>query len=132
MRGDQAEGFGFERLDVWKRAVAFSARIYELTRGFPKEELFGLTTQLRRAAVSVVANIAEGTSRSSGKEQARFFEIAYGSLNEIAAILYIVRAQGLAPDDGFDTLRLEILEMCRMMSGLKRSALSRVRTEVER
>ena len=117
------DGFGFERLEVWQRAVEFASLVYEMTRVFPCEELFGLTTQLRRASVSVAANIAEGASRTSRKDQARFFEIAYGSLNEMATMLHIARLQSLITEDVLMGARNDILRMCRMLSGLKRAAL---------
>ena len=75
-----SEVFGFEKLEVWQRAIALVSSVYNLTRSFPQEERFGLVSQMRRAAVSVSANIAEGNSRLSRVEQARFIEMAYGSL----------------------------------------------------
>jgi len=74
---------GFERLDVWQKAAEFAGTIYEVTKSCLREEQFGLTMQLRRACVSVAANISEGASRASGKDQARFFEIAFGSLTKL-------------------------------------------------
>lgn len=71
--------FRFEKFEVWKQSVDFADLIYTLTRGFPRDEQFGLTSQMRRAAVSVSSNIAEGSSRLSDKEFARFVEIAYAS-----------------------------------------------------
>jgi len=70
--------FRFEKLDVWQKAVEYADLIYKLTKKFPPEERFGLTSQLRRSAVSISSNIAEGTSRSSDSDLARFVEIAYG------------------------------------------------------
>jgi four helix bundle protein len=116
--------FGFERLEVWKRAMAFSSSVYRLTRSFPREELFGLTSQLRRAVVSIPANIAEGASRTTGKDQARFFEIAFGSLNEVSTLLHIARDQEMLSADDFRAARGEICEIGRMLSGLKRAALA--------
>jgi len=74
--------FNFEKLDVWQKAIEFADLIYADTRTFPTEERFGLTTQLRRAAVSISSNIAEGSSRSSKIDFARFVEIAGGSVFE--------------------------------------------------
>ena len=91
LSGDQSVGFGFERLEVWRKAVEFASLVYTITKGFPREELFGLTMQLRRAAVSVAANIAEGASRSSGRDRARFFEIV--------TMLHIAYGQRLVTDD---------------------------------
>ncbi len=72
-----------KKLDVWKLAIEFVLNIYRVTENFPKSEIYGLTNQLRRAAVSVVSNIAEGASRVSPVERNRFFEISRSSLVEI-------------------------------------------------
>ena len=119
------EPFGFERLEVWQKAMSLAGTIYEFTKAFPKSEMFGLTTQLRRAAVSVAANIAEGSSRTTGKDQARFFEIAFGSLNEVTTMLHIARGQNLISDEEFQRIRGEVSDIGRMLSGLKRTALTR-------
>ncbi|MDO8586760.1 MAG: four helix bundle protein [Armatimonadota bacterium] len=123
------ERFGFERLEVWQRAVRFASLVYEMTKVFPRDELFGLTTQLRRASVSVAANIAEGASRTSRKDQARFFEIAYGSLNEMATMFHIASLQALITEDMLTRARNDILKMCMMLSGLKRAALGGERND---
>jgi four helix bundle protein len=78
-----------KKLDVWKLSVDLIAEIYSITGNFPKEELFGLTSQLRRAAISVASNIAEGASRKSKIERRRFFEISRSSLVEIDTQLEI-------------------------------------------
>ncbi len=75
--------FGFEKLEVWQDARILTVIIYELTDKFPEKEKFGLTNQMRRASVSIGANIAEGSSRFSPKEQAHFYSISYGSLMEL-------------------------------------------------
>jgi four helix bundle protein len=77
--------------------------------------------------VSVAANIAEGTSRSSGKDQARFFEMAFGSLNEVATLLYIALDQEFITQDRLSALKSEIADIGRMLSGLRRTALERRR-----
>jgi four helix bundle protein len=77
--------FNFEKLDVWQEAIQFADLVYELTGNFPDEERFGLTNQMRRAAVSVSSNIAEGSSRVSRTDFARFVEIATGSLFEVVS-----------------------------------------------
>lgn len=74
--------------------------------------------------MSVAANIAEGSSRSSGKEQARFFEIAYGSVNEVATMLYIAYQQEFLANEELKAMRSQALEICRMLSGLRRSVVS--------
>jgi four helix bundle protein len=81
--------YNFEKLEVWELSVELTVKIYELTRKFPSEEKFGITNQLRRASNSVSANIAEGTSRLSKKDKARFIQIAYSSLMEVINFLII-------------------------------------------
>ena len=75
--------YSFEKLDVWKLSRKLTKNIYKISAGFPDSEKFGLTSQIRRASISVSSNIAEGSSRKSGVEQARYTEIAFGSLLEI-------------------------------------------------
>lgn len=72
-----------KKLDVWRKSIDLVSEIYAITEQFPKIEIYGLTSQLRRAAISVASNIAEGASRSSEKERSRFYEIARSSLAEI-------------------------------------------------
>lgn len=74
--------YSFEKLDVWMKARAFVKFIYELTKKYPDDEKFNLVSQLKRATISIVSNIAEGSSRSSMKDQMRFTEIAFGSTIE--------------------------------------------------
>jgi four helix bundle protein len=83
-----------EKLKLWIRAVDFVVRIYELTNSFPKEEKFGLTSQIRRAAVSVPANIAEGAARQSHKEFVHFLSNVQGSASELSTELLIARRLG--------------------------------------
>ena len=83
--------FNFEKLEVWQKAIDFGDLVYLETRRFPSDEQFGLTNQLRRAATSVSSNIAEGSSRSSKNEFARFTEIAAGSLFEVVSQSFIAR-----------------------------------------
>ena len=77
--------FNFEKLDVWQEAIQFADLVYELTGDFPSEERFGLTNQMRRAAVSISSNLAEGSSRVSRTDFSRFVEIATGSLFEVVS-----------------------------------------------
>ena len=77
--------FNFEKLDVWQEAIQFADLVYEMTGDFPGEERFGLTNQMRRAAVSISSNLAEGSSRASRTDFSRFVEIATGSLFEVVS-----------------------------------------------
>ena len=92
--------FNFEKLDVWQEAIQFADLVYELTRAFPNDERFGLTNQMRRAAVSVSSNLAEGSSRGSRLDFSRFVEIATGSLFEVVSQATISRRQGLLNQRG--------------------------------
>src|SRR6059058_785365 len=93
--------FNFEKLDVWQKAIDFADLIYNETRAFPAEERFGLTNQLRRASVSISSNIAEGSSRSSRTDFARFAEIAAGSVFEAVSQAFIARRQNFLGEDQF-------------------------------
>ncbi|MFH1429976.1 MAG: four helix bundle protein [Candidatus Uhrbacteria bacterium] len=85
--------FRFERFEVWQLARTFTNCVYEITRDFPRDEIFGLTSQLRRASCSVALNIAEGSDRGSDVEFARFLRMALASLEEVVTALYIAKDQ---------------------------------------
>ncbi len=87
--GENSHGRPHYRLEAWKEAMALVKMVYERTRGFPREELYGLTNQIRRAAVSVPSNIAEGAARTSKKEFVQFLSVARGSLSELETQLLI-------------------------------------------
>ena len=87
----------FEDLIVWRKSHALTLGIYTLTKTFPREELFGLTAQMRRAAVSVAANIAEGFSRKGKPDKARFMNVAQGSLEEVRYYFILARDLGYLP-----------------------------------
>jgi len=91
-----------EKLDVWKLSIDFVTHIYKITQSFPSEEKFGLTNQMRRAAVSIPSNIAEGAARKSDKENIQFLYISLGSLSELETQLII--SQNLDYFDSKETL----------------------------
>lgn len=113
--------FGFEKLNVWQLAVEFADAIYAATAGFPAAERFGLTSQIRRSAVSVSANIAEGSGRGTKRDFARFVEIAFGSLMETISHLTICKRQSLLNETCYRTLYDQASTLARMLSGLRRS-----------
>lgn len=115
--------FNFEKLDVWKKGIDFAGLIYADSRSFPADERFGLTNQMRRAAVSVSSNIAEGSSRSSKMDFARFVEISTGSLFEVVSQSFIARQQGFLSDEQFRALYAAAEEQSRMQSGLRKALL---------
>ena len=122
--------FNFEKLDVWKKAIDFADLIYNETRAFPAEERFGLTNQLRRSAVSVSSNIAEGSSRSSKNEFARFAEIAAGSVFEVVSQAFIARRQSFLSEEQFREVHSDADELSRMLSGLRKSLLSTLNSQL--
>ena len=109
-----------EKLDVWTKSIEFVVHVYREAEGFPKEEKFGLTSQLRRAAVSIPANIAEGAGRQSAKEFAHFLSTAQGSASEVDTELLIANRLGYLVEDKYMTLRRELDDIGRMISGLSR------------
>lgn len=115
--------FGFEKLDVWQKAIEFADFVYEVTRSFPSDERFGLTNQMRRAAVSVSSNIAEGSGRLSQKDFARFIEVAAGSVYEVVSQASISHRQGFLLQDQFRKIYDLAEQQGRMLSGLRRSLL---------
>ena len=120
--------FRFEKLDVWQRAVAFAGKVYERTGEFPDGERFGLVSQVRRAAVSVSSNIAEGSGRGTGKEFIRFLDIACGSLMEVVSQLQIAVNQKFLKMEDHQSLCADAEELARMLSGLRSSVESRTKT----
>lgn len=109
----------YRDLDVWKRSHALVVRIYQLTKSFPDEERFGLTSQLRRAAVSVPANIAEGSKRKTNQDFARFLNIAEGSLSEADYLLLCSKDLGYLPDLALEPIAKEVDEISRMLYRLR-------------
>ena len=113
--------FNFEKLDVWRKAIDFADLVYNQTRRFPSDERFGLTNQMRCAAVSISSNIAEGTSRISQTDYARFIEIATGSVFEVVSQAFIGLLKGFLNEEGFRSLYVGADEIRRMLSGLRKS-----------
>jgi four helix bundle protein len=113
--------FNFEKLDVWREAIEFANLIYKLTSKFPEHERFGLTNQMRRTAVSVSSNLAEGTSRISRVDFGRFVEIATGSLFEVVSQANISLNQRFLTRPEYERIISSAEKQCRMLSGLRRS-----------
>ena len=113
----------FKDLDVWQRSVLFATEIYVVTKSFPKEETYGLISQLRRAAVSIASNLAEG-SKKGKKEFSHFIKIAQGSGAEIETQLIISNNLGFLNKDEFQKLLTELESIMRMLSSLYKSVTS--------
>jgi four helix bundle protein len=116
--------FPFEKLEVWHKALEFGDSVYLLTKAFPEDERFGLTSQMRRAAVSVASNIAEGSARYSRNDFAHFIEIATGSLFEVVTQAAIGRRQGYLSESKYSELYAFAEEHGKMLSGLRRSLIA--------
>ena len=116
-----------EKLDVWIKSLDLVVRIYKATESFPKEEKFGLTSQIRRAAVSVPANIAEGAGRRSEKEFAYFLSNAQGSSSEVETELLIAHRLGYLNPDVFGELQTSLDQIGQMLHGLARHVRTKVR-----
>lgn len=115
--------FGCEKLDVWQKAIELSDQTYALTRAFPSDERFGLTSQMRRSAVSVASNIAEGSGRTSNNEFIRFIEISYSSLMELVTQSTISARQGFLNAEAKNDIYDRAEQIAKMLSGLKSSLL---------
>jgi four helix bundle protein len=113
--------FRFENLDVWHEARAINHLIYQVTKTFPKHEMFAMTSQLRRAAVSISANIAEGAGRNSDRDFAHFLEQAYGSLMEVVSILYLATDENYMSKMELDPLLDELEKLAKRIAALNRS-----------
>lgn len=107
-----------QKLEAWGKAIDFVVNIYKSTESFPKEEKFGLTSQIRRAAVSVPANIAEGAGRQSDKEFALFLSNAQGSASELETELVIAYRLGYISETSFTDLNSSLDRIGRLITGL--------------
>lgn len=110
--------YSFEKLEVWQLSRALVKDIYEVSKSFPIEEKFGLTSQLRRAMISVSCNISEGTSRWSNKEKVRFIEIAFSSLMEVLNCLILSVDLGYIDDSEIFQLREKIDKVGNKLNAL--------------
>ncbi|MBW6516741.1 MAG: four helix bundle protein [Candidatus Cloacimonetes bacterium] len=118
--------FAFEKLRVWQDSRSFVTKIYLLTKEFPKEERYGLVDQLRRAAISISSNIAEGSSRISFKDQSHFYQIAYSSLMEVLNQIIICLDLNYLTKDDYNSFRSDIESLSYQINQLRKSALSKL------
>ncbi len=121
--------YAFERLDVWQVSRVLIKEVYRLLTQFPGFEMQNLTNQIRRAAVSISLNIAEGTSRNSLKEQSRFSEIAYGSLLEVYCSFLIAKDLGYIDENDLSGIAVRIQELSNKLNALKNSQIKRSSTQ---
>jgi four helix bundle protein len=124
---EKAYFFSFEKLEAWQLAKELVIDIYKISNNFPAHEQYGLTSQMTRAAISVASNLAEGSSRTSRKDQAYFSQIAYGSLMEVACQLNIADDLGLIDEEKYTELRRSITILSSMINALRRSQKERTK-----
>jgi four helix bundle protein len=117
--------FRFEKLDVWHRAIDFADLVYGFSRKFLDYERYGLMSQMRRAAVSVSSNVAEGSGRVSDKEFARFLEMSYASVLEVVSQGEVAHRQQILSAIDRDNLKRKAEELTRMLSGLRNTLLKK-------
>ena len=120
------EVFQFEKLIAWKKAKELALAVYQLIAKFPQHEQYALSSQIRRAVISIPSNIAEGTGRASMKEKNHFLEIAFGSLTETYCQSLIATELGYITDDDLKTVKPIFKEVSRLMSGLRNSYEAKV------
>ena len=116
----------YRDLGVWQKAIALSVSCYRVTSEFPKEEIYGMTAQIRRASVSVAANIAEGHGRENTRTFIHFLRISQGSLKELETHLVLAEKVGLLTEEGAQPLSAAADEIGRMLRALIRALQAKV------
>jgi four helix bundle protein len=113
-----------KELDVWRRSIDLAKEVYQITRRFPRDEQFGLVTQMRRSTVSIASNIAEGAARRGTKEFIQFLYVAVGSASELDTQLEIAKAIGATPPEELQPVQDSVVRVTMMLRGLIRSLKS--------
>ncbi len=119
--------YAFEKMRAWQEARKLVVEVYRLLDGFPKFENYALCDQIRRAIVSVTSNLAEGSGRSSIKEQIHFYEIAYGSLMEVYNQLILAVDLDYIAEDNLTNIQPQIDVVARMINGLRSSLKNNIK-----
>lgn len=115
--------YTYKSLDAYKEAKTLVLQVYSLLKQFPKEEQYALCDQLRRAVISVPSNIAEGSGRTSAKDQAHFFEMAFGSLMEVNCQIDIAHDLGYISKDDVENIEKHVKSISALLSGLRRKIM---------
>ena len=111
--------YSFEKLGVWHDAKFLTILIYKFTKQFPEDEKFGLVSQMRRCSISVCSNIAEGSSRKTGKDQSHFYTMAYSSLMELLNQCIISQELSYLDIDNINEIRQEVEKISNKINGLR-------------
>lgn len=109
----------FKKLMVWERSHKFAIVVYKLTKQFPKEELYGITSQMRRAAISIPTNIAEGCGKRTEKDFSKYLSIASGSASEVEYLLMLAKELEFVDEINFELLYTEINEIKKMLNSFQ-------------
>ena len=117
--------FSFEKLDVWQNSIDLTVAIYKLTDNFPVDQKYNLTSQIRRACISVSSNIAEGNYRITNKDKGHFMTIAYGSIMEVINQLIIANRLNYVSDEALNQLRDDIQLIANQINKLKKYHIDR-------
>lgn len=117
--------YNYKNLDVYRDSKALVMMVYGLLKQFPKEEQYALCDQLRRAVISATSNVAEGSGRTSMKDQAHFIEMAFGSLMEVDCQLDIAYELGYVKSNELDALNAQIRRVAAMLSAMRNKCLQR-------
>lgn len=115
--------YNFEKLEIWQLSRQLIYDVYQVSESFPKNERYGLESQLKRSAISVASNIAEGSTRTSPKDKRRFIEIAYGSSIELLNQLIISNDLNYLKTDQIEILRIQIGELTNKINAFKKSII---------
>lgn len=118
----------YKQLEAWKNSMKLTLVVYQQTNGFPKHEQYGLVSQIRRAAVSVPANISEGAARLNSREFQHFLRISFGSLAELESLLLLANKLGYLKKENHDVLRQMIILITAQLSGLMRVIQNKIST----
>jgi len=124
----EINAFPYKRLKVWEKSIDFVTEIYKITCEFPKQEQYGLISQMRRCAVSISSNIAEGHGRTSDKELIRFIDIARGSVYELDTQIEISKKLNYLTSEKYNILSMDLDEISRMLTGLRKFKTSNLKS----
>jgi four helix bundle protein len=113
----------FKQLEVWQQSRSLTREIYLASARLPKDEVYGMTSQLKRASVSIASNIAEGSGRFSRQDQARLYQIALGSAHEVESLLVLAGDLGMIERSEADSLESKVVRIQRMLNGMIRSGV---------
>lgn len=124
---EEFKEYSFEKLAVWTEIRVLIKHVYSISGNFPESEKFGLTNQMRRASISIGSNLAEGSSRTSAKDQAHFYQISYSSLMELLSQLIVSLDLEFISDENYKNIRLLIQKISMKLNSLRNNALKRSR-----